>query len=406
MKKTGVLLVLALLLSQTTYAAAQNVSTGYCAGEHRMLYFYGLGCPHCEVAKYYLDDLQQDYPQMNVTALEVTANVENREFMLAYLAWHNWTRTGTPQLVYGEHLYYGDRAIRTDVRPDIEACREEGCPCVTAPFGSDYVPSQPEGGGMLTILGVATSGFIDGINPCAFAVMVFFLSYLRLVSRQKGVAELAGVAYIVGVYVTYLLLGVGLLAIIGRFGIGNVIQLPVALFSMSVGAVSLWDAYRTRRGGAEGMKLQMPARFKEWSRTLIRDTLGIRQGRAFSRRYIVGVSFVLGAVVAAFELPCTGEMYLPILSLLYHYGLAAALPFLLFYNFMFVLPLIGLFVVVLEGASSQRILSFTKKHVSLMKAATGLVLIALGCYLIWENQYQLIILAEQLGVRDVLFPGI
>jgi hypothetical protein len=62
------------------------------------------------------------------------------------------------------------------------------------------------------------AGLLDGINPCAFAVLVFLLTFLLTVSKDKRRMIKAGVAYVVGVYVTYFLAGLGLLTVIHLTG--------------------------------------------------------------------------------------------------------------------------------------------------------------------------------------------
>ncbi|MGF1655598.1 MAG: hypothetical protein ACFCU3_01325 [Verrucomicrobiales bacterium] len=54
---------------------------------------------------------------------------------------------------------------------------------------------------------VVAAGLLDGLNPCAFATIIFLLSYLQ-VARKSGREILQiGVAYILGVFCTYFALG-------------------------------------------------------------------------------------------------------------------------------------------------------------------------------------------------------
>ena len=62
------------------------------------------------------------------------------------------------------------------------------------------------------ILTVAGAGLLDGINPCAFATIVFFISYMNLVGRGRKEMLIAGGAFALAVFGTYLLLGLGMLS--------------------------------------------------------------------------------------------------------------------------------------------------------------------------------------------------
>ena len=77
----------------------------------------------------------------------------------------------------------------------------------------------------ITLLTVLVAGFIDGINPCAFTVLLLFITALtatlqadeadagRLRARMLGL----GGIYIASIFLTYLALGVGLLASLDFF---------------------------------------------------------------------------------------------------------------------------------------------------------------------------------------------
>src|SRR5680860_95998 len=57
---------------------------------------------------------------------------------------------------------------------------------------------------------VLVSGFLDGINPCAFAVLLFFISFLFTLKRTKKDIWKTGVVYIFSIFLAYLAIGFGL----------------------------------------------------------------------------------------------------------------------------------------------------------------------------------------------------
>ncbi len=92
---------------------------------------------------------------------------------------------------------------------------------------------------------------------------------------------------------------------------------------------------------------------------------------------------VLGIFVVLVELPCTGAPYFAVLALLAQGEYAAAVPYLLLYNFIFVLPL--LFVVALAYfGHSERMEALRLRHRGAMRLVIGVFLIALGVYMIYS----------------------
>ena len=63
---------------------------------------------------------------------------------------------------------------------------------------------------------VLSAALIDGVNPCAFATIIFFLSYLHIARRSRREILQVGAAFIIGVFVTYFAMGAGLIQLMER----------------------------------------------------------------------------------------------------------------------------------------------------------------------------------------------
>jgi thiol-disulfide isomerase/thioredoxin len=63
---------------------------------------------------------------------------------------------------------------------------------------------------LFTPLGVFAAGLIDGINPCAFTVIILFISFLTLQGYNKRQILAIGWSFILAVFITYVLIGLGL----------------------------------------------------------------------------------------------------------------------------------------------------------------------------------------------------
>jgi cytochrome c biogenesis protein CcdA len=222
---------------------------------------------------------------------------------------------------------------------------------------------------------------IDGLNPCAFATLVFFISYLTFTGRRGRDVLLVGVAFALGVFLTYLLVGVGLLRAIQSLSfftaLGRWVYLVTALLCVVLAAFTFRDYFIAREGNPTEMTLKLPMALRRRINKIIRQSA---QMRAF-----VGVAFVTGFLVSLIELACTGQVYLPtIMFVLSVPDLAAkAFGYLLLYCLMFILPLVVVFVLAYYGTTSEQLASFVNRHTASIKLATGLVFIGLALWMIW-----------------------
>ncbi|MBI2195612.1 MAG: hypothetical protein HYU48_01035 [Candidatus Levybacteria bacterium] len=216
------------------------------------------------------------------------------------------------------------------------------------------------------IIGAAV---VDSINPCAFGVLIFLLAYLAKISESKGKLLLHGLAYILAVFLTYLLAGLVLLPVIGSLGNFSVIFYAIiGAIVVLAGLFELKDLIWYGRGPSLALLPGAADRIKIYA--------GRISGSIFS-------SFSLGVFVALVELPCTGAVYLAILSLMSLAGISGATVFwLIAYNVIFVLPLIVILFAFYKGASGERLEELRKKHRKLMRAAIGILLLVLGAWMI------------------------
>ena len=87
--------------------------------------------------------------------------------------------------------------------------------------------------------------------------------------------------------------------------------------------------------------------------------------------------------VALVELPCTGAVYLAILSIMALSGITTLnIELLLLYNIIFVLPLVVILISFVYGMKSERIEAWRKAHRAVMRLIIGAVLVALGVWML------------------------
>ncbi len=89
---------------------------------------------------------------------------------------------------------------------------------------------------------VLTSGLLDGVNPCAFAVMGFLLAFLFAVGQARLQVLRVGAAYIVGMYLTYFAIGLGILAALASLGAPHVVARALRVYRRSILMVPIVEA--------------------------------------------------------------------------------------------------------------------------------------------------------------------
>ena len=185
---------------------------------------------------------------------------------------------------------------------------------------------------------VLAGGLLDGINPCAFATIIFLLSYLKIARRSPREILAVGSAFIIAVFLTYLLIGLALNEMLGWVGqlagARRILNWVFAGFALVIALLSLRDAWRAAHGRLGDMSLQMPQFLKDRVRSVVRT--GAR-----SSRFVIA-AFAVGVAITFLELACTGQVYAPIVYAI-RQGRASAVGYLLLYNLAFIAPLVIIF---------------------------------------------------------------
>ena len=239
----------------------------------------------------------------------------------------------------------------------------------------------------LTFWMIAGAGLIDGINPCAFAVIVFFISFLSVYKYTRREMIVVGTSYCVAVFLAYVLLGLGafkfLYALQGFYYVMWAVKAGTVLLCVVFLALSVYDfVHYARTKDASGLVLQLPANYKTFIHKVMHAFLKDRQKSVWR---LGAAAAAVGFIVSLVEAVCTGQVYLPTIVVVLkeageHFWRAAG--YLLFYNLMFIVPLAAVFLLALAGCESKTFGGWLKKHLGLTKILMCLVFLALLAVLI------------------------
>lgn len=216
----------------------------------------------------------------------------------------------------------------------------------------------------ITLPAVLVGGLLDGINPCAFSVLLSFvgiiLASVTMTDASPRVWRVGGI-YVFGMFLTYLLLGLGMIGVIGWV---VRMHLAVRLIAVVVVALGVWtikDALLPRLGP----QLAMP----KVSYGLVR--------RAMSWSGPWG-ALAAGVLVGMCAVPCSGAIYVGVLALIATAPLSARLGWLLLYNVMFIAPLVALLALAANRRSLNRVAHWTIHRRVATKLAMGGATVLLG----------------------------
>lgn len=368
------LLLLALMFTCISGVTASEVppatypaNTGFSSMEGPVIwFFYNQHCGDCQQAITFIQDLHRQQPDIRVQAFDILDNATSDALFQAMNERYGHPFSPVPSVFIGDRQITGIEAIRADLPGAIDAYRVNGTTLLTpVPTPTDGPVSPVSPVSRLTLPLIITAALVDGINPCAFAVFVFLLVTLMTLESQKKML-LVGSVFIVAVFLFYFFSGLGIFAIVQVSGIARIFSLVAAGVAVVVGAITIRDAF----SGEDGAMLAIPGSRKATV-------------EAYVRKGSLPAAFLLGILVGMFELPCTGGIYLAILSLLSHQGtISAGIPYLLIYNVFFIIPLVLILIIVSFGLPPEQLNSWRVEHRKVVRLCMGALMIGIGVFII------------------------
>jgi len=349
-----------------------------------MAYFYQAGCRECDRAEYDLEFLRRKYPHLAVESFSVDKNAALAEWLGERYGVPKEKRLTAPAVFVGDDYLLGEEVNFRNLEALVLKYSSQGAEPIWHGWEKEREEAERSiverfsSFGALTIL---AAGLLDGVNPCAFATIIFFISYLALLGRKGREILLVGLSFTLGVFMTYLGIGTGLLKFLQTLPfldiLGRWVYLATAILCLVLAVLSFRDYLTARRGKTTDMVLRLPKAITRQVHEAVRKGTSVRGYSA--------AAFITGFVVSWLELACTGQVYLP--TIIFVMSLPAlrarAFAYLLLYNLCFVLPLVVVFLLAFYGTTSQELARFARKRTALVKLLTSGLFLALAGWLIY-----------------------
>jgi cytochrome c biogenesis protein CcdA len=215
---------------------------------------------------------------------------------------------------------------------------------------------------------VLSTGFLDGLNPCAFAVLLFFIAFLFTIRRTATSVWAMGLTYVAAIYLAYFLIGLGLMRAVLFAGDHHLMAKIGSWLVIGLGLINLKDYFFPQ--------LPIHLRIPTIAHGTIQDWL---------KRATFPAAAVGGFLVGLCTFPCSGGIYVAIVGLLaarttYLQGVG----YLGLYNLAFVLPLLIILAGVGNRRAMHRIRLAEQSSRRWVRLATGLGMVAVGTViLVW-----------------------
>ncbi|NIN66940.1 MAG: hypothetical protein GTO63_20040 [Anaerolineae bacterium] len=215
---------------------------------------------------------------------------------------------------------------------------------------------------------VLATGFLDGLNPCAFAVLLFFITFLFTIRRTSSSIWAMGLIYVGAIYLAYLLIGLGLMRAVLFANDHHFMAKIGAWLVIGLGLINIKDYFLPQ----SPVHLRIP--------TIAHGTI-----QDWLKKATFPAAGVGGFLVGLCTFPCSGGIYVAIVGLLAARAThLQGVGYLGLYNLAFVLPLL----LVLAGVGNRRVMhrirlveQSTRRWVRL---AIGLGMVAVGVViLVW-----------------------
>ncbi len=356
----------------------------------RVLVFYAVGCRSCmEVERDVFPGIEEKYGDKIAIEKYDIGISRNYSQMVRLEKLYGVEGGYVPEIIVSKYVLMGKEKIKAGLDKVIEKALSEPINLSTGSLAKEDVaayqaPSMAESLILsrfesFSAYTVGMAGFLDGINPCAFTTIVFFISFLAFVGYRKREMIMAGSFFTIAVFIAYFLIGLGIFKFLRSMSAFNyaalAINIIIGSLAFILGILSVADYFKFRKTkDVKTSMLQLPQSIKNRIHSIIGEDF--RKDKKSGRKTLIKIAWIAfsaGFMVSILESICTGQVYLPTIAYVLRMSdkHISALTYLLVYNLAFITPLIIVFILGLFGATSNTFSKFMQKHFGFFKLSTA-----------------------------------
>ena len=225
-------------------------------------------------------------------------------------------------------------------------------------------------------------GFVDGVNPCAIAMLLLFISLLGF-TKKKSILIPVAFTFISAIFISYFLFGTVLYQYLYQLRFLSFLVKTIPWIIVGISGIlfllNFYDFIVTMLQKYNLVKNQLPKGIQKFNRKMMeRFTKKMDEGS----KSIYIITFLIGIIISFTEFLCTGQAYLTAILHLIHFteNIGRGLLLLAIYNLIFVLPLIVITLIAYKTQSIQSISIFMREKLHWIKLFNSIVFLAILIY--------------------------
>ena len=401
-KKTISLIIILLALIGVSIPWGQV--TAQTSDEVNVYFFWGDGCPHCALAKPFLEELAQSNPNIKLHSYEIYYNDANQQLFLQLATGLGFEPRAVPTIIIGEQRWegYSDQ-IAQQISQTVEDYLANGyqdrateilnggnrtfAPTQTSPLPPDpAATSTPASGGSnveeitLPIFGkvdlsqkslflsTLLIAFVDGVNPCSIWVLTMLLAITMHTGSRKKML-LIGLIFLTVTAAVYALFIAGLFTVLKVVSFIGWIQVVVALVALFFALVNIKDYFWYK----QGLSFTIDDKHKPGLYQRMRKLMDA--GESFWG--LVGGTIVMAAGVSLVEFSCTAGFPVLWTNLVSAQQVTAGTFVLLLLTYMLVYQLDEM-VIFFTAVFTLKSNKMEEKHGRILKLIGGILMLTLA----------------------------
>lgn len=215
---------------------------------------------------------------------------------------------------------------------------------------------------------VLVAALLDSVHPCSFSILLITIAFLfGMQMERKKILQIGG-AYVAGIFIAYLFIGLGILKVLHLFDTPHFMGKLGAGLLIIFGVLNIINEFFPKFP----IKLKLP------------DATHTAMGRLMKKASFPA-AFGLGVLVGICQFPCMGGPYLMVIGLLRdQMTYAKGFGYLLLYNIILIVPLVTVLWIAADKVLLEKMQEWKISNVGRVKLWAGLVMIILGILILYK----------------------
>lgn len=366
----------------------------------RVYLFHQESCPHCKKEIQYLEELKNEYSNLDVVTYEVSQNVMNYNFMNRVIDKTGIVTNGqVPFTIIGTDYYIGfedhvkksikdsiDKFLNDKNSIDVIAKVKNGEDVSNIKYNVD-----PKSTKVIPILGEIDAkkvslplvaiviGAVDGFNPCAMWVLLFLIGMLFHMKDKKKMWIL-GITFLLTSAVMYLLIMAAWLKVALSFMTVVWLRIFIAIVALVAGLVNLNSYIKEKKRKDDGCEIVDEKKRKKMFTKIKKITS--------EKKFVLAIFGIIALAISVnlVELACSAGLPLIFTQILALNDLSTFeyVIYMFIYILFFLIDDIVVFVIAMLTLNIKGISSKYGKYSHLIG---GIIMILIGILMIFKPEW-------------------